>query len=257
MWQNIGKRSPFSDIPGSPTESSKSKSQRISVDCTSSSRGLFLGIIVLVASVISMITFFVLTKSTSYIESAIKIEHLTKVALHVMTSVAVILAFHRMQNLKYNYEKKLDFEETLILVSVVGVYMYGFFSIVASAFSDHGSNGLLVIISCILGIFQATVQTVFLLHAMRKTASRREHEKTKPGREFVTFLLVCNIALWALNTFEMQRTAANPLQLNFYGTVTWNILNHVSLPLQILFRFHSTVCFGNIWRKAWKRKNYK
>jgi hypothetical protein len=50
-----------------------------------------------------------------------------------------------MQNLKFNYDQKIDLEETLILVPLGGVYMFGFFSIVASAFSEHESNGLLVL----------------------------------------------------------------------------------------------------------------
>lgn len=256
MWRNIGKHENNNDPTGSVVDP-KVKSQRIGVDCSSSSRGLFIGIFVLVASVITMITFFVLMKSTSYIETAIKLEHLSKVAIYVLTSVAVILAFHRMQNLKFNYDQKLDLEETLILVSLGGVYMFGFFSIVSAAFDKHDSNGLLVILSSILGIFQASIQTVFLLHALRKSAMRREHERVKPGREFVTFLLMCNVAMWAVNTFEVQRTEANPIQLNFFGSVAWNIIIHISLPLKIFFRFHSTVCLCNIWKKAWKRKNYK
>ncbi|XP_071127125.1 proton channel OtopLc-like [Mytilus edulis] len=256
MWRNIGKHETNPNLPGSSGDQ-KSKTQRINVDCSSSSRGLFMGIFVLVASVISMITFFVLVRSTTFVDTAIKIEHLSKVAIHVMTSVAVILAFHRMQSLKFNYDQKLDLEETLILVSLGGVYMFGFFSIVASAFDDHESNGLLVILSCVLGMFQATIQTVFLLHALRKSALRREQERVKPGREFVTFLLMCNIALWAINTFEVQRTEANPIQFHFYGSIAWNIFNHISLPLQIFFRFHSTVCLSNIWKKAWKRRNHK
>ncbi|OPL21011.1 hypothetical protein AM593_08747, partial [Mytilus galloprovincialis] len=116
-------------------------------------------------------------RSTTFVDTAIKIEHLSKVAIHVMISVTVILAFHRMQSLKFNYDQKLDLEETLILVSLGGVYMFEFFSIVASAFDDHESNGLLVTLSSVLGMFQATIQTVFLLHALRKSALQREQER--------------------------------------------------------------------------------
>ena len=59
------------------------------MDCSSSSHGLFMGLFVLVASVILMITLSVLVRSTTFVETAIKIEHLSKVVLHVMTYVAV------------------------------------------------------------------------------------------------------------------------------------------------------------------------
>jgi hypothetical protein len=254
MWRNIGKYSLNTDMMA---VDHKVKTQRISVDCSNSSRGLFMGIFVLVASVITMITFSVLVKSTYYIEAAIKVEHVSNVVIYVITSAAIIVAFHRMQNLKFNYDQKIDLEETLILVPLGGVYMFGFFSIVASAFSEHESNGLLVILSCVLAIFQASIQTVFLLHALRKSALRREQERIKPGREFVIFIMMCNIALWAINTFKVQRTETNPIQLHYYGAVAWNIFNHIFLPLQIFFRFHSTVCLCNIWKKTWKRRNCK
>jgi hypothetical protein len=67
MWRNIGKYCLNTDMMA---VDHKVKTQRISVDCSNSSRGLFMGIFVLVASVITMITFSVLVKSTYYIEAA-------------------------------------------------------------------------------------------------------------------------------------------------------------------------------------------
>lgn len=233
------------------------RSQRMSVDCSGSSRGLFLGIIVLVAAVITMITFFVLMKSEEYVSVAVKIEHLSEVAIYVVTSIAVILAFHRMQTLRFCVDKRIDLEETLILVSLIGEYLFAFFSIIAASMDSldaDGSDSLLIILSSVLGMFQASLQTVFLLHSLRRTAAKRDHERQKPGREFVTFLLVCNIALWGINTFEVQRSHANPVQMDFYGVVAWNIFNHLSIPLAIFYRFHSTVCLSNIWKNAWKRR---
>ncbi|KAK3100048.1 hypothetical protein FSP39_013917 [Pinctada imbricata] len=252
MWRNIGKRGITQDQVERDIEA-KSKAQRINVDCSSSSKGLFLGIFVLVATVISMITFFVLIDSEAYIDTAVKLEHLTEVAIFVVTSISVILAFHRMQYLKFDFEKEVDLEESLLFLSLGGVYLFGFFSIVAASLSKE-SNGLLIVLSSVLGMFQASLQTVFLLNGLRRSAWKRDDEKEKPGREFVTFLLMCNIALWGIDTFEVQRSLANPVQLDFYGEVAWTILNHISVPLNIFYRFHSTVCLSNIWKNAWKRK---
>ena len=252
MWRNIGKRGMTRDEVERDIEA-KSKAQRINVDCSSSSRGLFLGIFVLVATVITMITFFVLIDSEKYIDTAVKLEHLTEVAIYVVTSISVILAFHRMQFLKFNFDKEVDLEESLIFLSLGGVYMFGFFSIIAAALSTE-SNGLLIVLSSVLGMFQASLQTIFLINGLRRSSWKREHERQKPGREFVTFLLMCNIALWGVETFEIQRSIANPVQLQFYGDVAWTIFNHISVPLNIFFRFHSTVCLSNIWKNAWKRR---
>lgn len=38
----------------------------------------------------------------------------------------------------------------------------------------------------------------------------------------------------------------------FYGFILWNILNHVTLPLIMFYRFHSSVCLVDIWNYAYE-----
>ena len=253
MWRNVGMHGGQVLEEVTSDEESKAKSQRMTVDCSRSSRVLFLGIFILVATVITMITFFVLIRSNSYLSTAVKLEHLSAVAIYVVTSIAVILAFHRMQMLRVNSDRAIDLEESLLLLGLGGLYMFAFFSII-SAILKKGPMDYLVILSSVFRVFQASLQTVFLLSGMRKSSWRREQERQKPGREYVTFLLVSNIAMWGLNTFEIQRSRANPVQLEFFGPLAWTIFNHLSVPLTIFFRFHSTVCLSNIWKSAWKRR---
>ena len=52
-----------------------------------------------------------------------------------------------------------------------------------------------------------------MLAAMRASPAHSEDVRRKPGRQWVTFLLVCNFALWGINTFETQRTEHNLLQV--------------------------------------------
>lgn len=47
---------------------------------------------------------------------------------------------------------------------------------------------------------------------------------------------------------------SHPIQLNFYGLWAWTIITHVSMPLAIFYRFHSTVCLCEIWKRAYKMK---
>ena len=78
--------------------------------------------------------------------------------------------------------------------------------------------------------------------------------RDKPGREVVTFLLICNLALWSIHVFETSRSDAHPHQLHFFGFWAWTIISHVSMPLAIFYRFHSTVCLCEIWKRAYKYK---
>lgn len=38
----------------------------------------------------------------------------------------------------------------------------------------------------------------------------------------------------------------------FYGYLVWNILNHMSLPLIMFYRFHASVCLVDIWKHAYE-----
>ena len=116
-----------------------------------------------------------------------------------------------------------------------------------------------------------------------------EQVRNKPGREVVTFLLVCNLAMWAINTLETNRADSHPIQVrkdkfilfgfsvlfcvqkvlydyeynlvflkvDFYGgTWAWPIITHISMPLAIFYRFHSTVCLCEVWKRSFKYKNF-
>ncbi|KAL4231018.1 hypothetical protein ACF0H5_011390 [Mactra antiquata] len=251
MWLKLGIQDKNTD-----TLNDSTSQRRSHVDCSSSSRGLFLGIIIFVAAVIVLITFFVLVRTEEFMHTAVKLDHLGDVAIFVLTIAAVILAFHRMHGLRHtNKDGGPGFEDVLVPLSLLGVYMMCISNIIAGILTDADHYGHLIILSNCLRCIQGSIQTLFLLNTMRKRVWKREQEETKTGREFVTFLLICNIALWGMNIFEVQRSQANPVQEKFYGIIAWNIITHISVPFSIFFRFHSTVCLANIWKHAWKMQN--
>lgn len=140
----------------------------------------------------------------------------------------------------------------------------------------------LVLITSLASIVQTACQTMFILDASRRNAGTAEQMRKKPGREIVTFLLVANLAMWAISTLEKSRAESHPIQLklvqintliqirrkssylfnfyyisilhSFYGLWAWTIITHVSMPLAIFYRFHSTVCLCEIWKRAYKMK---
>ena len=125
------------------------------------------------------------------------------------------------------------------------------------------------------------------LQILLRYAYTPEQVRNKPGREVVTFLLVCNLAMWAINTLETNRADSHPIQVrkrkftlfgfsffiaqeylwfnynliflkvDFYGgTWAWPIITHISMPLAIFYRFHSTVCLCEVWKRSFKYKNF-
>lgn len=83
---------------------------------------------------------------------------------------------------------------------------------------------------------QVTLQSLFIADITCRSTYLPQHDRTKPGRQAVTFLLIANMTLWIVYTFEMQKVEASPVQLGFYGFFAWTFIIRSSLPLSIFYR---------------------
>ena len=256
MWRNIGKPPATAKLgkDGSFYDVAGKENTRVSVDCSGSHRGLFFGIFILVCSVVSMIVFFVLVEKPEYNTTAVLIMHVTEIVVYFITSVSVIISFFQMRGLKFHGDHENDLDDTLIVIGLCGIFFFALFSIIAGRYAIHSINGILIIASSIMVLIQSLLQTIFILNGLRRSSRFPYHESNKPGRELITFLLVSNIAMWCINTFETLRADSNPIQMKFYGFLPWSIITHISTPIGIFYRFHSTVCLSNIWKNAYKMK---
>lgn len=55
---------------------------------------------------------------------------------------------------------------------------------------------------------------MFIADVSRRRVHLPEHDRTKPGKQIVTFLLICNVTMWIIYTFEAQKVIANPVQVS-------------------------------------------
>jgi hypothetical protein len=141
----------------------------------------------------------------------------------------------------------------LLRISTLGIFGYSAFSMIAGALdSSNKEPPTLVFINDLLSIIEVTVQTIFISDISRRSVSKAEQDLEKPGRQSVTFLLITNMTLWLVYTFEMQKVEANPVQLNFYGFLPWSIVQRISLPLCIFYRFHSAMVYAEIWKNSYR-----
>ncbi|KAH9508243.1 hypothetical protein Btru_050594 [Bulinus truncatus] len=256
MWKNVGNK-PRKLRQSEIEEEDDQRVHRMSVDCTSSSRGLFLGILMMVGTIISIIAFYMLVNTEDMQMSAILMTHLSETFIYAVTLLAIILAAWKMKGMTFHSDHEIDLEDILVLISYTGLLVFIIFSLVASILHPSGgAQAGLTILSNIFMLIQSTAQTIFMLAGDRMTASNEVQQRKKAGREFITFLLISNFAMWAVNTFETQTPQHNPIQVEFYGNDAWAIFTHVSVPLGIYYRFHSTVCFSNIWKNAWKIRKH-
>lgn len=142
----------------------------------------------------------------------------------------------QVRQLKYDGGRNLELDNILLIGAQTGLFIYSVFTIIGGHFTIE-KNTVLVLITALASLLQTTCQTMFVLDASRRSCVTPEQIRRKPGRELVTFLLVTNLAMWAINTLEKSRAESHPIQLHFYGLWAWTIITHVSMPLAIFYRW--------------------
>lgn len=72
-----------------------------------------------------------------------------------------------------------------------------------------------------------------------------------PGRQITIFLFLFNLAQWIVFTFEIQKVRASQVEEDFYGFMPWVLIQRVTLPLAVFFRFHSAVVSIELWKEVY------
>uniref|UniRef100_U5EQT7 Putative conserved plasma membrane protein n=1 Tax=Corethrella appendiculata TaxID=1370023 RepID=U5EQT7_9DIPT len=225
------------------------------VDCVGASKGLFFGLLMLVGALICLILFFVLVRHQELSLIAIYLADVSHCALMVFAILAIIIGFIRVQTLKFRCEEQSNLNDILLRISAFGLFIYSTFSVIAGSLNMFTSQpNLLVMITGIVAVLQVVLQLLFIADVSRRRVHLPEHDRSKPGRQIVTFLLICNISMFAIYTFEAQKVFANPVQLDFYGFIAWSLIQRVTLPLCIFHRFHSAVTLAEAWKTTYKAR---
>ncbi|ESO93942.1 hypothetical protein LOTGIDRAFT_153421 [Lottia gigantea] len=223
-------------------------------DCSGASRGLFFGVLILVVTVIISIVFVVLLKGDFISQStAFRTQYISEIIVSIILSVAAILAFWNWKTLHFEAKKRIELEEILLLISLLGVYSFYLFSIVAAHQVKTESSGIVVGASSIL-MLEITLQFVLTLCGMRMCSKSNDHRRVKPGREILTFLLVSNVALFGIDVAVVQNEETNPIQIKFYGNLAWYLIVHISWPFVLSFRVLIVICISNIWKTNLMKK---
>lgn len=72
-----------------------------------------------------------------------------------------------------------------------------------------------------------------------------------PGRQVTVFLFLFNLAQWIVFTFEIQKVRASRVEEEFYHFMPWVLIQRVTLPLAVFFRFHSAVVSIELWKEVY------
>uniref|UniRef100_A0A182RYU7 Otopetrin n=1 Tax=Anopheles funestus TaxID=62324 RepID=A0A182RYU7_ANOFN len=253
MWRSISRPQNEQPQRQESLHPLKRSPHHYSVDCAGAHKGLFIGILILVLTIISLILFFVLISRPEFVSLAVTEVNICELTLYGTTTAATLIGMFQVRHMQYDAFRSFSLDDILLVGGQTGSFLYSTFTVIGGHFTMRRDT-VLVLITALASLVETACQTMFILDASRRSAATQEHIRKKPGREIVTFLLVSNLAMWAINTLEKSRAESHPIQLHFYGLWAWTIITHVSMPLAIFYRFHSTVCLCEIWKRAYKMK---
>ncbi|XP_052124231.1 proton channel OtopLc isoform X2 [Frankliniella occidentalis] len=234
----------------------------LSVDLTHSQRGMFLGIVLAVATIMSLVLFFALGEADGYQRAAHMLVSYVEGGLHVAVILAVTTAAYSMRRLGVDRVPfhPLPLDMFLLFVAQTGAYLYSIFSIVGACMIMLKSNedptrstaALRILVVEVLSVLHAGIQTHFILRAWHTRCVGERQWSDKPGREHITFLIYGNLCAWLVATFCKSRAQFRPLHLNVFGVWPWTVLTHASIPLTIFLHFHSSICLFEVWKNTYK-----
>lgn len=221
----------------------------IYADCHASNRGLFLGLIVMVIITGMLIIGFVFSSvGEDFMELGYTLNSCTRLGLHSLLLFAVVIAFNQMRQLDINEHPISLLDDVLLFICLPAFFMETVFSLIATI----SYANVIKSIDFVVMVIQVLIQTPLIVDGLRRCSNTKKLRRKKPGREVLMFLLITNVAMWIFNTFSYKSPDSIDERYEFYGKVIWTILGHISLPLIMFYRFHSSVCFADIWDSAYK-----
>ena len=103
MWRNISRPEPeTNEVIRSELHPCKRSPHHYSVDCAGAHKGLFIGILMLVLTIISLILFFVLISKPEFTHFAVTEVNICELALYGTTTIATILGMIQVRALHYD-----------------------------------------------------------------------------------------------------------------------------------------------------------
>ncbi|CAL1288444.1 unnamed protein product [Larinioides sclopetarius] len=221
----------------------------ISADCHASNKGLFAGLFILLSAIISIIVFFVAMSTKEYQQIGLSIHYFQEGILTVGTLICVLIAQRQLSKLDFN-RHPIHFLDDVLLIFPLPFY---FVQAIMTIFSEYQKKSTIRIVMSILIPTQVILQTPFIIDGLRRCSKSQSLRYKKPGREVVTFLIVCNLATWLINTFEAKSVESHYGLNAFFGEFVWMFVTHTCLPLMLFYRFHSSVCLADIWKSAYEK----
>ena len=184
MWKNVGKDSKGSFLRFGDRHI-------FTVNCSRASRGLLIGGIILLITVVALIPTYL------FEEQATSISQITGLVLVLVSLFTVGLSYIYTTKLFYDHHAHVDvFDQALIYITTTGDFAYSTFRLFASIFSVESESKLPFGFEISFGVFailQTFLQSAFIMDALKRRTRTKQENRKKPGRELITALLLMNL----------------------------------------------------------------
>ncbi|GIX94198.1 proton channel OtopLc [Caerostris extrusa] len=139
------------------------------VNCGGSTRGLFLGLLILVTGIIAIILFFVLAQDKDFnVHFMIRALECGIFGLSTLVTVFGILQIRKMKS-KTSRERRLS--DLLQRIGMLAVYVYGICNMIAGGVSMGSLQHFLLFLDGTLMVVQAFLQSLFIHQVSKKRES--------------------------------------------------------------------------------------
>ncbi|XP_031783325.1 proton channel OtopLc isoform X2 [Nasonia vitripennis] len=267
MGQNVGRSSrllhkkfhSMKDLPSSGR-----------IGCDGSSKGLFMGILCMVAGIVVILIFLVVREEPNFPPATLSwLTCGTLIGILTLSGLMTSSGLVQIRQMSVVTRAPAALDSLLSNVALFGVQLYSVFTIVVCACSlatlpqtdevepnpeveeMRGRHTMLLSVS-VLQLLQCFAQSTLIAEASKRCCITRFQIMAKPGRQIITFLLFSNAVLWAFDTVVTQNWISQELQLQFFGVLAWGVISRIGLPLLIFYRFHSCVMLLEAWNKCYR-----
>lgn len=239
-------------------------------DWSHSLKGVVAGTIILMLAILNLALFFGLdghdANEAHHVDEAEYFSKITNTIINMLGIIGLLFGIYQIQALNDKSEFEADsdlrasssLDLSLLRFTAFFAYLYICFTIITGAFNAHFHNfpNGLHIVNGVTEAIQITLQIVFIYDLQHKILTLATFD-SKPGRQVTIFLFFLNLAQWVVISFEIQKVRASLVEAEFYGFMPWVIIQRVTLPLFVFFRFHSAVVNMELWKDVYSNGNIR
>ncbi|ULT82941.1 hypothetical protein L5515_018145 [Caenorhabditis briggsae] len=239
-------------------ENRMKKRSILKIDCSRTAEGLFAGFACIIITIIAIALFNAYSTDKNVAQW---IFSCTNMIFFLISTFLVLFAFWRMKYLKFLMEDD-DAEDDnaelldriLLVVGLMGELTFSIGGILSFVNNISVGLPLIIFITNVLRLIQVTFQSGLLMVASRLRLEEGDQHmlRYKPGKQVITMLLMMNCAQFLMNVFEAQKAGINDEMISMYGSYYWAIIVRGCSPLTIFYRFHSSACFAEVWKKTFR-----